>query len=131
MPRLVPTPTSETPRWLGSENLRMLHVVRFTQLQAAPTPPAHSTPINMPLSRVAELEYRVEEYEEAIATFARLHEELMDLRANVILPEAAARIDSMLKLNAETLHSIKQSLTIAFATLKRAQQAADLTAANR
>ncbi len=85
----------------------------------------------MPVSRVAELEDRVEEYEEAIATFARLHEELTDLRANVVLPEAAARIDTMLKLNAETLQTIKQSLTIAFCTLKRAQQVASLANANR
>lgn len=75
----------------------------------------------MPPSRIAELKLRIEDYEEAIATFARLHEELADLRANTPLPEAAARLDVMLRLNAETLDAIKRSLTHAISALKRVQ----------
>jgi hypothetical protein len=77
----------------------------------------------MPDARITRLEERVEDYEEAIATFARLHAELAEMRARVSVPEAAIRIDTMLKLNAETLEEIKQSLTISLATLRRARPA--------
>lgn len=82
--------------------------------------------------RIPELEARIEDYEAAIATFARLHEELTDLRENVSLPEAAMRLDTMLKLNAETLHAIKHSLTIALVALKRIRsQPVELVTAGR
>jgi hypothetical protein len=85
----------------------------------------------MSYSRIGDLEARIDEYEQAIATFARLHEELTDLRESVTMPEAAMRITSMMKLNAETLDAIKQSLTIALGTLRRTQRAMETSTANR
>jgi hypothetical protein len=77
----------------------------------------------MATSRIVDLEARVEEYETAIATFARLHAELVDLRDHVSVPEANPRLEAMLKLNAETLDAMKQSLTHAVAAWKVAQPA--------
>jgi hypothetical protein len=72
-----------------------------------------------------DLETRIEDYEEAIATFARLHEELTELRENITLPEADQRVRAMLKLNAETLEAIKHSLTLCMA-VRRTRRSREL-----
>jgi hypothetical protein len=72
-----------------------------------------------------DLETRIEDYEAAIATFARLHEELTDLRENIVLPETDERLRAMLKLNAETLEAIKHSLTLCMA-MRRAKRSREL-----
>lgn len=61
----------------------------------------------MPASNTAELQAYIDEYEEAIATFARLQEELTELRDNTPLPEAAGRLECMLRFNAECLQAFK------------------------
>jgi hypothetical protein len=71
------------------------------------------------MSKILDLQNRIDDYEEAIATFARLHEELTYLRQSTSVPEAAARLDSMLRLNAETLEAIKTSLTLSLNRMKR------------
>jgi hypothetical protein len=73
----------------------------------------------MSTTRHAELAHRITEYEQALATFARLHEELTDLRDNVTVPEAGPQIDRMLRVNAETLAAIKQSLALTLAAARR------------
>jgi hypothetical protein len=72
--------------------------------------------------RIAACRARVQQYEAAIATFARLHEELTDLRDNAIVPEVRERIEAMLRLNAETVLVLKDSLTSAVVALKHTEQ---------
>lgn len=72
---------------------------------------------------------RISEYQQAIATFARLHEELTELRDNVTVPEASARIERMLRLNEETLNTIKASLALAIASQRRLEAHPETVAA--
>ncbi len=85
----------------------------------------------MPYSEIGDLEVRIDDYEQAMVTFARLHEELTDLRETVTLSEAASRIYPMLKLNAETLDAIKQSLTIVLMSLRHREHALAKETASR
>lgn len=81
----------------------------------------------MSSSKIPDLQARIDDYEQAVATFARLHEELTELRENTAVPEAIARLDSMLRLNAETLEAIKTSLTLSLNRLKHTKPPAFAT----
>jgi hypothetical protein len=77
--------------------------------------------------RLPDLDERIRQYEEAIANFARLHEELAELRENAP-GETSVQVEAMLKLNAETVETIKGSLTVA-KKMKRGRENRQLAAA--
>jgi hypothetical protein len=66
---------------------------------------------------------RLEESLAAVATFARIREELLLKRMATPLGPQRERIDQMVSLNQETLRNLKQSLTIAEDTLARENSA--------
>jgi hypothetical protein len=73
------------------------------------------------LERIDALRRRVEHCQEAIATFARIQEELLAIRKASALGLARARVDAVLKLNRETTAVLRRSLVIAENDLLHAQ----------
>ena len=71
--------------------------------------------------RIAVLRQRAERCQEAVATFMRIHEELLVMRHEAAIGVARERIDGMIKLNDETLDAIKRGLAIAEGELRRAE----------
>lgn len=61
----------------------------------------------------------VADYRDAMCDFARLHRELADLRERTALPEAAAPVDQMLRINAQTMEALKRGLTDCLSGMKR------------
>lgn len=64
---------------------------------------------------VSSLESRIAEQKEAIDKFARLHRELIDIKENLSLPEAAERVQTLLDLNAESIEFLKDDLVASLA----------------
>jgi hypothetical protein len=64
-------------------------------------------------------ERRLEKSVEAVATFARIGEEFLAIRAATAPGPARDRIDRMIQLNQETLAAVKRSLIISESDLAR------------
>ncbi len=61
------------------------------------------------------LESRIADQKEAIEKFARLHRDLIDIKENLSLPEAADRIQTLLDMNAESIELLKDNLCASLA----------------
>ena len=70
-------------------------------------------------SRKERARTRLEEALAAVATFARIREELLLIQLTTPLGPKRERIDQMIALNQKTLNALRQSLTIAEDTLAR------------
>ena len=68
-------------------------------------------------------EWRLERSLEAIATFARIGEEFLALRAATPPGPDRDRIDRMIKLNQDTLAAVNRSLMITEGDIARAKHA--------
>jgi hypothetical protein len=62
---------------------------------------------------------RIEETLAAVATFARIREELLLIQLTTPLGPRRERIDRMISLNQQTLNTLRRSLTIAEESFSR------------